>query len=192
MLSQQVDYGRLVELARNETRQTICLPVDSLARLSAVKFTPIDSPDVAKQSAVQPDAELTADISWAIGAEGLPWIDLKIRGLLFLECQRCLGPLSWEVDIESHLALLKADDESSLLEDPFDSILIDADGLDLVQVIEDEILTALPLAPVHKDEPTCREVSVDESDSEIIKEPMHKPFSGLASLVGSGNNGSDD
>ena len=192
MLSEQVDYSRLVELARNEARQTMSLPVGSLARLSAVKYSPSDNKTAAQKSAAEADDELTAQICFRTGADGLPLIELKISGQLFLECQRCLGPVAWEAGMESQLTILTADEESSLLEDPFESILIDAGGLDLVQVIEDEILTALPLAPVHENDPNCYEVSADGSNSEIIKEPMHKPFADLASLVNSGNSGSDD
>ena len=183
MLSELMEYGRLVELANKQTRQLLQLPVASLTRLQS---------GICAGSDAEQLPDLTAELGFVTGAEGLPQIGMRISGRMYLECQRCLGPMEWEVGIDSHLTLLESDDESVRLEDPFDSIVVDADGLDLVRVIEDEILTALPLAPVHRNDPHCQEADANEYIAENLTEPMHKPFAGLASIVGGNKNGADD
>lgn len=75
---------------------------------------------------------------------------LKVHGECQLCCQRCLKPYSYAIQVESYLilrdqaALDALDDE----EDEFDSILADP-HLEIWQLLEDEILLSLPIAPKH-------------------------------------------
>jgi len=111
---------------------------------------------------------------------------------LSLQCQRCIKPVAWPVRNETRLSVLDSDEQTELVASPFDSVLIGANGLDLAAVVEDEILAALPMAPVHQDEPKCRPASREESDSVIEAELTQRPFADLASLVGRRESDADD
>jgi len=136
--------------------------------------------------------ELAANIQFDIGPDGFPRVGLTVTGRLSLQCQRCLEPVTWPVRIETRLSVLDSDEQTELIENPFDSVLISADGLDLATVIEDEILAALPMVPVHRDNPKCRQASGEDSNWEIDAELTHRPFTDLASLVGSRKSDADD
>jgi uncharacterized protein len=76
---------------------------------------------------------------------------VKIRTALHLECQRCLEGFWQKIDISAQFVLLESHQE---VEDfPIDNFVEDAllqsDTFDLMALIEDEVLLALPLVPKH-------------------------------------------
>lgn len=181
MLSERVEFTHLEELARKGGGQVFHLSAADLARLSACTCRTDGNGGTAEQD----EAELAAEVRFDIGPDDFPRVGFSITGSLGLQCQRCLEPVRWPVKIETRLTVLKTDEQTELIVSPFDSVVIDDDGLDLIHVIEDEILAALPMVPVHRDESVCRQASLKDSDSVIEAESMHRPFADLASLVGS-------
>ena len=76
---------------------------------------------------------------------------VKIRTALHLECQRCLEGFWQKIDISAQFVLLESHQE---VEDfPIDNFVEDAllqsDTFDLMALIDDEVLLALPLVPKH-------------------------------------------
>ena len=76
---------------------------------------------------------------------------VNIRTALHLECQRCLEGFWQKIDISAQFVLLESHQE---VEDfPIDNFVEDAllqsDTFDLMALIEDEVLLALPLVPKH-------------------------------------------
>ena len=70
--------------------------------------------------------------------------------------------------------------------DIFDAVLVGEHGLYLPKVIEDEILTTLPLALIHHQSKDCGklvEVYGRAADSPAAR-VENKPFSDLAALIG--------
>ena len=100
-------------------------------------------------------------------------------------CQRCMQPLSLELECE--LALLVLENEEAVAALQGDEALLDAivmgpDGLDVLEVLEDELILSLPLIPVHE-EASCNEalnaLRIKEGREE---EGKPNPFSVLAAL----------
>ena len=76
------------------------------------------------------------------------------------------------------LTLVRSDAEAAGLTAPFETALL-ADGeLLLTQIIEDEVLAALPLAPKHSETAACGRVEQANSGE------MYRPMAGLADLLG--------
>lgn len=77
---------------------------------------------------------------------------LEISGELETTCQRCLGSLTQQVSIANDISLAR--DEAELerrdadSDADMDTILMSA-KLSLIELIEDEVLLGLPLAPMH-------------------------------------------
>jgi uncharacterized protein len=109
------------------------------------------------------------------------FLDVSIAGSCRLRCQRCLDAMEHTVQIETRLLLrdqatLDAlDDVADVEEEEFDSILADA-RLDVLDVLEEEILLSLPIAPRH--EPGVCQAADGEN---AHKEEKH-PFGVLAKL----------
>jgi uncharacterized protein len=77
-------------------------------------------------------------------------LQLAASGEVQLTCQRCLGSMSYKVDVERTLYLARNEAEMERLDALPDSDAIQAgEALSLVDLVEDEVLLSLPLATMH-------------------------------------------
>ena len=116
----------------------------------------------------------------------VPGIKVAVNGTVELKCQRCLEALTWSVDNAFELGVLASDAQMDDVADIFETVLVDEHGVQLAKVIEDEILSAMPLAPSHKQSEECGDlVAVYEraADSPTAG-AENRPFSELADLIG--------
>jgi uncharacterized protein len=182
MLSSRIEMGELAELAARRVSRTVRVDPRDLPRLSQLAVDPGDgcSGDASDDSA----SSLTADVRFEDGPEGLPRMRLKITGDVDLVCQRCLQSFAWPVEIESVLTVLWDEGQTNQVEDPFDTVLVNIDGMNIEVVIEDEILAALPMAPVHASGRDCADFGKAGIETQIDTLQMSRPFEGLASLIG--------
>lgn len=97
-----------------------------------------------------------------------------------LECQRCLSPMPHRLDAVLQLALIRFEAEQEALPEGFESLLVEDDDLDLKALIEDELILALPLVPMHPQ--TCRVWRDPQGEAEAVEPEKENPFSVLAQL----------
>ncbi len=77
-------------------------------------------------------------------------LQLSASGKVELPCQRCLGSMPYEVEVERTLYLARNEAEMERLDALPDSDAIQAgETLNLVDLVEDEVLLSLPLATMH-------------------------------------------
>lgn len=116
------------------------------------------------------------------------WLTYEVEAVLSVPCQRCLEPLAVDVCGEYRMAILENESKISYLEaldETADYVLLDEvcpdekKMLPVADLLEDELLLALPLSPRHDD---C-EMHTD-SVGEVADEPAENPFAILASLKG--------
>ncbi len=95
----------------------------------------------------------TRGLSYALrgktDAEGRCWLQVLANGTLALECQRCLGPLTFPLALRSELLLAESERDIETADDDIDRVLAGR-AMDVCQLIEDEVLLALPMAPRHE------------------------------------------
>jgi len=93
------------------------------------------------------DWRLTGGVTVA----GKPSLQLQVTGLLTLTCQRCLESMPVSLDIDTTFVLVP--DELSVPSDEDNSddqeYLVADDKMSVIDLLQDEILLALPLAPKH-------------------------------------------
>ncbi len=87
-------------------------------------------------------------------------LELSLQGKCTLRCQRCLGELDYPVDMISRLLLLPADRLDEFEEDDEVDAIEAESRLDVMALIEEELLLALPFAPRHP-EGECAPVTGD-------------------------------
>ena len=97
-----------------------------------------------------------APIDWNIAgttdALGRPAIAIELDGSVPLECQRCLAPMSWPVRQRTVALLAKSEAEGDALDaGSEEEVLVAAEPLDALKLVEDELLLSLPYAPAHAD-----------------------------------------
>lgn len=129
---------------------------------------------------VDTSGSLRYRIEGFLDAERRPRLNLTVSGDLVLRCQRCLGGLEWPVEIDVSLQPVRDGQdipEEELEDDEFDALEV-GEELDVIALVEDEVLLALPIAPRHDD---CQP---PRPDGGVEKE---SPFAKLAALRGSGS-----
>jgi len=98
------------------------------------------------------EAPVTWSITGTADASGRPAIAIEIEGTVPLECQRCLAPMRWPVRQRTVTLLAKSEVEGDALDEGTeDEVLVAAEPLDALTLVEDELLLSLPYAPTHAD-----------------------------------------
>lgn len=111
--------------------------------------------------------------------DGVRYVAGRIRGQLRLQCQRCLEPMDLAMDIDVRLGLVEGAQEAERLPEPYEPLVMDDHEIALTQVVEDELLLALPIVPMHTDPGECRLIETDGAPVETARE---NPFAVLAEL----------
>ncbi|HXH04006.1 MAG TPA: YceD family protein [Candidatus Competibacteraceae bacterium] len=127
----------------------------------------------------------TGNVAVWLGAgrdsQGRAWLAGRFETNLTLLCQRCLTPLSLALVAECRLAPQHGEDAAELPEG-CEALSVMEDGwVALVELVEDELLLALPMVPLHGDEQVCRDAGYIPP-APAADERAH-PFAGLAQLL---------
>jgi uncharacterized protein len=111
-----------------------------------------DLPRVADRLATDAGA---ARIEWRLvgGVDGQrrPVLTLTLTGSVPLVCQRCLQPFAAMVDQSTELLLARSEAELARLDADEIEVVLAAERLDPLALVEDELLLSLPFAPRHAD-----------------------------------------
>ena len=114
------------------------------------------------------------------GGENQVWLHLQASTRAPLECQRCLKAVEVPLAIERSFLFVHGEDAAAQLDaDSEDDVLALTRALDLRELIEDELLLALPIVPRHEVCPEPLLVAV-EADEPLAEKP--NPFAALAVL----------
>ena len=99
-----------------------------------------------------------------------------------LECQRCLKAIVVAVDTERNFLFVRGEDAAAQIDaDSEDDVLALTRALDLRELIEDELLLALPLVPRHEVCLSPLPMAAGDDEAAAAEAPPH-PFAGLAAL----------
>ncbi|KOR31077.1 hypothetical protein TI04_02745 [Achromatium sp. WMS2] len=79
----------------------------------------------------------------------------QISGNVQLTCQRCLEPISMELVLKPTLALIRDYAEMEQLPDAYEPLLVTNSQLRPLDIIEDELILALPTIPMHTQDASC-------------------------------------
>ncbi|HQU16309.1 MAG: hypothetical protein B7Z66_09660 [Chromatiales bacterium 21-64-14] len=79
----------------------------------------------------------------------------RIEARLSLVCQRCLEPMGLEVDREILLGLVRSDEEADRLPMQYEPLLVTPGPMAVSEIIEDELILALPIVALHGDGEPC-------------------------------------
>lgn len=128
-------------------------------------------------------------LSWALHGEvrqaktsrAQIWLHLTASAQVALTCQRCLQPVHEDVDIDRWIRFVDTEAEAAALDaDSEDDVLALPRHLDARELIEDEMLLALPLVPRHD---VCPEpLAHVEEEAQPETEERPNPFAKLAAL----------
>lgn len=133
--------------------------------------------------------EVSGEIEQRLGAPEEVWLDLRIEAAVPMQCQRCLDTVTIPVSIDRPFQFAADEKAAAVLDAESDEdVLVLSRAFDLVGLIEDEVLLALPIVPRHETCPRPVQVSFEaEDDGTQTDEPARpNPFAKLAALKKSG------
>ncbi len=124
---------------------------------------------------------IAVDLEFGIDAGGHRVLTGNVVAELRLECQRCLAPMDLRVEHEVRLALVGSLDEAARLSADYEPLLCGEEPRKLADLVEDELLLALPQVPRHAEEACANSVGLD-SGAAVDEDQAASPFAVLARL----------
>ena len=117
-----------------------------------------------------------------------PKLKGKIFSLLMLRCFRCFGPVGWQKEILIDLSIVDQSNQVQIIQSSINSISVGYDGVSIEKIVEDEILSMIPMSLMHKTVALCENndtlsmflAASGKSDDDQKK---NKPFAGLSKLL---------
>ncbi len=120
------------------------------------------------------------------GADDDVWLHLQAQACVPLTCQRCMGVVRTPVEVDQWYRFVASEDIAMAEDDQSEEdLLVMEPQFNLLAVLEDELLMALPLVPMHEECPVAPQLQAGNlGDSGAADEPGKKsnPFAALAQL----------
>ncbi|MGQ2980761.1 MAG: YceD family protein [Polaromonas sp.] len=179
-------------MSKNLNPRRLNMPAFAQAGEPLVERTPLQNMERLAQEIHGPAPDLliswqaTGELRARSGAEDDVWVHLQASASLPLTCQRCMGAVATPLEIDQWYRFV-ADEDIAMAEDDAseEDLLVMAPQFDLQAVVEDELLMALPLVPMHETCPETPVFSAGEADlapPDGETEAKPHPFAALAQL----------
>ncbi len=121
------------------------------------------------------------DLRFGRDPESRPVALGRVALTLRLVCQRCLGEVPIPLDGPIALALVRDDSQGAGLPDHLDPVVVEEDGIRPLDLVEDELLLAMPLVPLHAEE-DCEPLAREFSQGPAPAPSRVNPFAALVGL----------
>ncbi|HHC72966.1 MAG TPA: hypothetical protein ENK54_08715 [Thiotrichales bacterium] len=136
------------------------------------------------------EGEALVRLRFGVDERGQSFVTGELEAAVELTCQRCLQPVSVPLEVDFRLGMVKDDAQARGLDEGYEPVLLQGPTLSLHEIVEDELLLALPPVPRHPTgecpagEGTLRFGELPEPDEET-----DNPFAVLRGLKGRGEGG---
>lgn len=139
-----------------------------------------------------PPQDLTLpEVAWAVqgerravtGGEAELWLALQVQAPVWLTCQRCLQPYEVPLALDRRLRFVHGEAQAEALDAEIeDDVLALSRQLDLRELVEDELLLALPIVPRHAVCPQPLPMAVEADPLPEGEAERPNPFAALQVL----------
>ena len=127
--------------------------------------------------------QATGESRTAVDGSVRPAIHLQVQANVPLTCQRCMEAVHTPIDVDRHFIFVPDEATAAAMDDDSeDDVLEMSTDFNLLGLIEDEVLMALPLVPRHDVCPTGVIQSAQTDDFYDVAEEKPNPFAALAAL----------
>ena len=121
-----------------------------------------------------------------------PKVKGKISSSLTMQCQRCLGPIEWQTETSVEFLLIQPLSQNKTGPSSVNTITVDSNGLSIEKIVEDEILSMIPMSLMHNKVALCENndtlsLFLAESNESNDNHQKNKPFSELEKLLKTNN-----
>ena len=118
------------------------------------------------------------------GGEPEVWLHLTAQACVNMRCQRCLGALAVPLDLDRWIRFVRDAAEAEALDAELEDDVLELERhMDLRELVEDELLLALPLVPRHDACPQPLPSGAgDDQATDAAQAERPNPFAALAQL----------
>jgi len=144
------------------------------ASLSGV-YTEVDLPRLADE--VLPDTGF--GVAWTADGVSPDLLDLTLKTRVQMKCQRCLDAMEELIEVSYRFQFVKDEAAASAQDEENDEVdmLVHSRQFDLTELIEDEMLMALPFVSLHEVCPKAGAIAFLPSDT------RPNPFAALKNMA---------
>jgi len=132
---------------------------------------------------MESNGEAQVELTFGVDHEGIRFMRGRIKADVVMQCQRCLGPLSLNIETELALGVVSERDPREL-PSYYEPLPVGHEPIFLRDIIEDELMLSLPIVPKHAAGQCPSELRAntagDKKDSGGASES--NPFAALAGL----------
>ena len=129
--------------------------------------SPEDLPRLADSGIIIVDSG-SAAFDFGRDEEGRYVVAVRLETTVLMQCQRCLRDIEVPIKSASLMACVRTDEEAAALPATYEPLLVD-DNVDLSNIVEEEILLAIPVSPIHEKE--CKSPEQRAALETDIEEP---------------------
>lgn len=118
----------------------------------------------------------------AAGSDAI-WLAVSAQTAVPLTCQRCLEPFATPVAFEREFRFVATEAQAQAEDEAAEEdVLVLSRDFNLLELVEDELLLALPLVPMHPRCPQDLKLQVADADFDAAAPEKANPFAALAQL----------
>ena len=135
------------------------------------------------------EGEATFRVRFGYDAHRRANASVKVEAPLTLMCQSSLKPYTEQVNQRSQLLIIGEPDEQATLSDQEEFILVEEGRMAVADLVEDELLLAVPQIPRNPELETILESTTGEDEPDGVEssqdsnEGRQRPFESLAELM---------
>jgi uncharacterized protein len=131
------------------------------------------------------------NVSWQASGESVAvtggaaqsWLHLSLQAQIPLQCQRCLQGMTHSIDTEHSFRFVKDEEEANAQDDDAEEdLLVASKQFNLLELIEDELVMALPYVPTHDVCPVPVKLQSSSEAYEAALNEKPKAFAALGKL----------
>jgi uncharacterized protein len=164
-------------------------PVDTLVGTEAVvDFTiPLTELPRVSHELVGTDGDATGRVKFSRQA-GFAVADLDVGAAPEVVCQRCMQSMRWPIEVKSRIALVSDYAAADRVPEGLEVFLVEADSVSVRDLVDEEILLALPNVARHAEGSECAVSAMQlpglEAEADEAEDPqVQKPFAQLGELL---------
>lgn len=117
------------------------------------------------------------------GTPGFDAAECNVHAALVMTCQRCLGEVQIPIDARTELAFIDQETQAASVPESHDPVIMTAGRVSLAELVEEELLLAMPIVPLHADPAQCGVRPATDTADAPASAPTQTPFAGLRELM---------
>ncbi len=144
---------------------------------------PVDRLDRIADQLTRREGMVTGSVAMSREA-GRIVAEVVLAAQLSLRCQRCMQPMLQSIESSSRVALLESEADAAAVPPELETALAPEGRIRLADLVEEELLLALPQAPRHPEGQCPADKRRD--DEESLEPSVQRPFADLGALLRAG------